>query len=52
MEPTVEDVAEDLEAAADGFVSRVAVRLKRHFGSDAESAQKNSKGYRGLRIRP
>ena len=51
VEPTVEDVAEDLEAAADGFVSRVVVRLKRHFGDDAEPAQKSGKDYRGLTIR-
>ena len=36
-EPTRADVSEDLEAAADGFVSRVVAGLKRHFGGDGEA---------------
>ncbi len=51
VEPTVEDVAEDLEAAADGFVSRVVAGLKQHFGDDAQPLRQNGKGYRELTIR-
>ncbi len=38
--PTGADVSEDLDAAADGFVSRVVAGLKRHFGSDGEAIEK------------
>ena len=40
VEPAGPDVAEDLEAAAEGFVSRVVAGLKRHFGSDGEPVEK------------
>ena len=32
--------ADDLDAAADGFVSRVVAGLKRHFGGDGETVEK------------
>ena len=34
------DASEDLDAAAEGFVSRVVAGLKRHFGSDGEPVEK------------
>ena len=43
--------AEDLDAAAEGFVSRVVAGLKQHFGDDAQPLQQNDKGYRELTIR-
>ncbi len=39
-EPTGADVAEDLDVAADGFVSRVVTGLSRHFGGDGDAVEK------------
>ncbi len=47
----VADRAEDLEAAAQGFVSRVVAGLKQHFGDDAQPLRQNGKGYRELTMR-
>ena len=40
VEPVGTDVAEDLDAAAEGFVSRVVSGLKRHFGGDGNTVEK------------